>query len=70
MHWLGALVGADELVWFLDGAPIFTSPKGFVSDGAAIIVNLSVVDGEYHPLPDVDTAKLEVDSVKIFSPAN
>jgi hypothetical protein len=69
-HYLGALVGADQVVWYLDGQPIFTSPKGFVSDGAAIIVNLSVVDGEYHPLPVVDVAKLEVDSVKVFSPAD
>lgn len=67
-HYLGALVGADQITWYLDGAPIFTSPKGFESNGASIIVNLSVVDGEYHPLPQVDVSKLEVDSVKVFSP--
>jgi hypothetical protein len=69
-HWLGAHVGVDQVVWYLDGQPIFTSPKGFVSGGASIIVNLSVVDGEYHPVPEVDVAKLEVDSVKVFSPAD
>jgi hypothetical protein len=67
-HWFGALLGRDAVTWYLDGEEIFRSPRGFESDGAAIIVNLSVVDGEYHPVPVVDESSLEVDSVKVWSP--
>jgi beta-glucanase (GH16 family) len=66
-HYFGALVGADQVVWYLDGQPFFTSPKGFQTDAAAIIVNLSVVDGVYHPVPRVDESVLEVDSVEVYS---
>jgi hypothetical protein len=65
-HYFGVYLGDNGVDWYLDGTKIFGDSVGFQSDGASIIVDLAIADGSYHPAPSASSAKLLVDSVRVF----
>ncbi|MEU7057014.1 beta-glucanase [Streptomyces sp. NPDC046197] len=51
--------GADDVVWSLNGRPVFADHRGVGDDWYAyLIVNLSVCAGRYHPPPDPQTTRM------------
>ncbi|MFC8508014.1 beta-glucanase [Streptomyces sp. NPDC057411] len=61
--------GARSVVWHLDGEEIFADHRGVGHAWhAALIVNLSVCAGRYHPAPDADTTEMsyEVQELRVF----
>ncbi|MFD9029697.1 beta-glucanase [Streptomyces sp. NPDC059567] len=51
--------GARSVVWWVDGAEVFSDGRGVgPSWHAYLIVNLSVCAGRYHPAPDSDATEL------------
>ncbi|MFE5933968.1 beta-glucanase [Streptomyces sp. NPDC056470] len=63
--------GARSVVWWLDDVRVFDDRRGVGrSWRAALIVNLSVCAGRYHPAPDAGTDEMsfEVRDLKVYRP--
>ncbi|MFD5769118.1 beta-glucanase [Streptomyces sp. NPDC127049] len=63
--------GARSVVWWVNGAKVFSDGRGVGrSWHASLIVNLSVCAGRYHPAPDPGTTEMsfEVSELKVFRP--
>ncbi|MFF8974511.1 beta-glucanase [Streptomyces sp. NPDC014995] len=51
--------GADDVVWALNGSPVFADHRGVGRHWHAfLVVNLSVCAGRYHPAPDPDVTEM------------
>ncbi|MGW4055401.1 beta-glucanase [Streptomyces sp. NPDC004779] len=64
--------GARSVVWWVNGAKVFSDGRGVGrSWHASLIVNLSVCAGRYHPAPDPGTTEMsfEVSELKVFRPS-
>ncbi|MFF9145823.1 beta-glucanase [Streptomyces sp. NPDC014861] len=63
--------GARSVVWWVNGAKVFSDGRGVGrSWHAYLIVNLSVCAGRYHPAPDPGTTEMsfEVPELRVFRP--
>lgn len=63
--------GRRSVVWWLNGARVFSDGRGVGRAWHAyLIVNLSVSAGRYHPLPEADTTEMsfEVSSLVVRRP--
>ncbi|MFB7942348.1 beta-glucanase [Streptomyces sp. NPDC056049] len=63
--------GARSVVWWVNGAKVFSDGRGVGrSWHASLIVNLSVCAGRYHPAPDPGTTEMsfEVSELRVFRP--
>ncbi|MFF5426498.1 MULTISPECIES: beta-glucanase [unclassified Streptomyces] len=63
--------GARSVVWWVDGARVFSDGVGVGRHWHAyLIVNLSVCAGRYHPAPDPDATEMsyEVSELRVLRP--
>ncbi|GAA3896352.1 hypothetical protein GCM10022244_03100 [Streptomyces gulbargensis] len=63
--------GARSVVWWVDGARVFSDGVGVGRHWHAyLIVNLSVCAGRYHPAPDPDATEMsyEVSDLRVLRP--
>ncbi|MFE0454609.1 beta-glucanase [Streptomyces sp. NPDC058914] len=66
---LSVRFGARNVVWSLNGSPVFADHRGVGRNWHAyLIVNLSVCAGRYHPAPDPDVTEMsfEVSALRVY----
>lgn len=69
-HVFSVYLGTSNVIWYLDGQEIFRG-EGFSPNPeepeSAIITNLSIDNGKYHPPPTVNSAQMMVDWIRVYS---
>lgn len=64
---IGALIGTENVTWYVDNVPVWSDHTGVGRRWSAhIILNLSVNAGKLHPRPTAKTFSLSADWVRVW----